>query len=125
MATRRSGSLDLVLRFLAGALVVGCADGQGPGSVSDEIPRSRSPIPALIVSNPAVPGLAPLSTSRASLVDAVVYASLPTGSVSDGERIRFTNMATEADTSVAFVDGGFDPVAIPAAAGDSLRVELQ
>ena len=58
-------------------------------------------------------------------MDAVVYASLPTGSVPDGEHIRFINMATEADTSVAFVDGGFDPVAIPAGDGDSLQVELE
>jgi hypothetical protein len=58
-------------------------------------------------------------------VDAVVYASLPTGSVPDGERVTFTNMATEAGTTVAFVDGGFDPVPIPAVAGDSLRIELE
>jgi hypothetical protein len=125
MATGRRGHLNLVLKLSTCAVFLGCADGQGPAAVPVDGPQTRSPLPALIVSNPAVLGLSVSAGSQASLADAVVYASLPTGSVPEGEFVRFTNMATDAEITVTFVDGGFDPVPIPAVAGDSLRVEVQ
>jgi TolB protein len=54
----------------------------------------------------------------------IVYASLPPGSVPNGERIVFRSRETGAETTAALTNGGFDPIAIPATVGDTLDVRL-
>ena len=96
--------------------------------------RGRTPRPdtgpafhALILSNPSVPGGPDTAGSRDALVDAVAYASLPPGSMSDTRKklVLFTNLTTGAGATVVVANGGFDPVPIPAVVGDSLRIRIQ
>jgi len=115
--------------WTAGALLLaaglGCADSHAPDAGSRLPIESREVLAALILSNPAVPGLGTASGSRGALVDPVVYASLPPGSVVDGELAVFANMTTGAGATVVLVGGGFDPVPVPASAGDSLCIRIQ
>jgi hypothetical protein len=102
---------------------LGCGEGQGLGAGPE--PEARLSLPALILSNPSIPDGLDSAGSRAALVDPVVYASLPPGSVPDGALALFTNMATGAGATAMIVAGGFDPVPIPATAGDSLQLRIQ
>jgi Tol biopolymer transport system component len=64
-----------------------------------------------------------ISLSGSVVVD-FVYASLPPGSVSNGQRIVFRTRETGAEAAAVLVEGGFDPIAIPASVGDTLDVRL-
>ena len=54
-----------------------------------------------------------------------VYVSLPPDSIPSGVNATITNRRTGASVTTAIVAGGFDPVAIPAVAGDSLTIAVQ
>src|ERR1051325_2911382 len=56
--------------------------------------------------------------------DSVAYVSLPPGSVPGGTFAQIDNVATGASVFTRMVDGGFDPVPIGAATGDTLRVTV-
>lgn len=126
-------------RWLAAALVVllayGCQDVHGPGGDTDASgapaaprtpPEAATPLPALIVSNPASSaGTANSAMSlHGSATDGIVYVSLSPGSVPDGERVVIATRGTAANTEAVLRDGGFDPVAVTADVGDTLDVHL-
>ncbi|MFL5505264.1 MAG: Ig-like domain-containing protein, partial [Gemmatimonadales bacterium] len=125
MRASRGRCVRLVLRALACVAALGCGEGQDPGVGPGPEPEARPELPALILSDPSVPRASGTAGSRAALVDAVVYASLPPGSLPDAPLALFTNLTTGAGTTAIVVDGGFDPVPIPAVAGDSLRIRIQ
>ena len=90
------------------------------------------PLPVLataVVSNPVVasasasraPGLA----LRGSATAEVVYVSLPPGTIPDGNQATVRNPRTGSVVTVAMLDGGFDPVAVTAAAGDTLELDVR
>ena len=54
----------------------------------------------------------------------VAYVSLPPGAFPSGETVTITNLATGAARTETMVDGGFDPVPIPAAVGDTLEITM-
>jgi uncharacterized protein YjdB len=54
----------------------------------------------------------------------VAYVSLPVGFVPDGITATISNQRTESRVVVTLLDGGFDPVAVPAATGDFLEIEV-
>jgi hypothetical protein len=124
MAAIRIGHLPLVSGLLALAAGLGCADGDGPGGAPADGPESRPSLPALILSNPAAPGVGTRGTARAALVDGLVYVSLPPGSLTDAGQVLLTNLTTGAGATGAVRGGGFDPVPLPASAGDSVRVQV-
>ena len=82
---------------------------------------------------PGPPAPSPLSSApfvvapAASVVTAEqdVYVSLPPDSIPAGVTATITNRRTGASAIIAIVAGGFDPVAIPAAAGDSITITVQ
>src|SRR5256885_10196506 len=105
------------------ALLAACRDSSGPRPASV---FSLDTIPGLAVSAPvpATAGAA-ASTLGASLSTDLVYISLAPGAVPTGVQATIRNQATGASVSAGVVDGGFDPVAIPASAGDTLVVEVK
>jgi hypothetical protein len=54
----------------------------------------------------------------------VTWVSLPAGTVPRGRNATITNRATGASVASSLVDGGLDPVRIPAEAGDSIDVAV-
>jgi alpha-tubulin suppressor-like RCC1 family protein len=67
-----------------------------------------------VVSSP-VPG--PSST--------VVYVSLPPGAIPYGFAATISDLRTSGSVNAAVVDGGFDPVALPAITGDTLVIAVR
>ena len=68
-----------------------------------------------------------LVAPAASVVTATqdVYVSLPPDSIPAGVTATITNYRTGASATAAIVAGGFDPVAIQAATGDTLAIVVQ
>ncbi|MGD8866424.1 MAG: Ig-like domain-containing protein [Gemmatimonadales bacterium] len=100
-----------------------CNDVGGPSE--EIIPPPPSPA---IISNPvagAAESASGVSLSGSSTAG-VVYVSVPPGSFPDGEQATIRNRATGAEATAVMADGGFDPVAVAAIAGDTLdfRIEL-
>ena len=52
----------------------------------------------------------------------VVYVSLPPGTIPEGERIAVRSLRTGFARTEPLVDGGLDPVSVPAAVGDQLEL---
>jgi Tol biopolymer transport system component len=101
-------------------LISACADERGlvePGSTDAAL--------LAIVSDPAETGSAAQSIDAAGAPSAasgseVGYVSLAPGSLDQGTEVDVRNLASGFSELIPIVDGGFDPVAIPAAAGDML-----
>ena len=87
-------------------------------------PRGETPVPA-----PASPGLAlsspvPMARASSAVGGEVVYVATVPGTQPNAVQASITNVSTGARAPAAAVDGGFDPVALPASEGDSIRVVL-
>lgn len=115
---RLAGTLALVL-------AIACRDdAQGPGS---ELINPPPPplLAALIVSNPAVSGLA---AGRAAALNAsaagLIYASLPPGTFPTGEWMVIGNRRTGVRDTVLLVNGGVDPFPVAADVGDTLDISI-
>ncbi len=67
-------------------------------------------------------GTAPHSASPASTL---VYVSLPPGSMPDGRIAAITDARLGSSASATFTDGGFDPVGLAAATGDTLTLTIR
>lgn len=99
-------------------LALGCSDPQGP------VPTRLKP-GAFIVSSP-VPEPSP-ATSPGSIAlrgPAVVYVSLPPGSIPTGVVATLRNLRTGSSTAAPMIDGGFDPVTLPALEGDTISIAV-
>jgi alpha-tubulin suppressor-like RCC1 family protein len=70
-------------------------------------------------------GDARASVAAASVDDSVVYVSLTPGAVPTGQQATIHNVLTGLFITVDVVQGGFDPVAIPASSGDTLVVDVR
>jgi hypothetical protein len=117
-------------RFLRAFLTVGCAAVSyrcaDPGAVDPRGADSAAvPVAGLVISNPqSIPEAGVVG--RASIAGAreggIVYVSLAPKSLPDGRKVEITNRSAPSSPTlvVSLVDGGFDPVAIEASAGDTL-----
>src|SRR5512135_2147511 len=91
-----------------------CSDGNDPGHSG-----GLDPLAGLVVSPPvshAVGASRALLSGSASGVTA--YVSLLPGSVPSGLVATVRDPVTGASATIGIVDGGFDPVGIPASVGD-------
>jgi Tol biopolymer transport system component len=83
---------------------------------------------ALIVSSPvpqSLAGAAAAGGARGGLTGGYAYVSLPAGTVPEGVAAEVRNRR-EGTTAVAYLSaGGFDPIAVPAQAGDTLQLEVK
>jgi hypothetical protein len=59
-----------------------------------------------------------------SALDPVAFVSLEPGAIPEGLSGSIRDLQNGASRTVTLVDGGFDPVAIPATAGDTLEIEI-
>jgi alpha-tubulin suppressor-like RCC1 family protein len=81
--------------------------------------------------HPTSPSSEPASSSLfivaapANSGSAGVYVSLPPGSLPTGSMAQVSVARTGAVVSVPFADGGFDPVVVSGAAGDSIAVVIE
>jgi len=110
------------LALVAVLALAGCDDAQQP----EESPIVRPMLSAAIVSDPvaAFAGAAGLSLSGTDAAS-IVYVSLPPGTVPDAEQAAIRNPRTGSTLTVAMADGGFDPVAVEASAGDTLELDIR
>ena len=117
-----------IVRILAAGLLAwlaGCTDGKR-GIVGPEGPAV--PAFAVVVSDP-VPAARPALERGAPRLagtagDSVVYVSMPPGTVPGGVRADIRNLARGSTGAALLVDGGFDPVAVPAGVGDSVEIKV-
>jgi hypothetical protein len=104
---------------------LGCAEpGQAPVDLASD---SGAAIPGLIVSNPVPAGTlgsGSSSTSPNNREDDVAYISMSPGALPGVLSVRIRNVTTNAPPTepVPVIDGGFDPVAVAARAGDRLAL---
>ena len=122
----RHGTVALVFMLLTAC---GAGDRIAPhGSVNEPLSR------VLVVSAPlyrsgALSGTAAgdslvLKSSAVSEGDSLVYVSLPPGSVPGGDNATVRDLSTGQIRTAPMLDGGFDPVPLPAHVGDTLDVEI-
>lgn len=109
-----------ILLIASLAACAGCADPFADTGNADSGPP--------FVSNPLA--TAQLAASRVSLSmrgtvgSGVAYVSLPPGTVRGGVLATVGNRRTDDNTIAFLADGGFDPVAIAAAVGDTLDITV-
>src|SRR5207253_6799447 len=100
------------------AWVGGCTDSHGPGDIGS---TETDP---LNVSNPVQgASLAPRSAAfsgAAAVGTDLAYVSLDPGAYPGGQVARVTVSRTGSQLFISMADGGFDPVAVIARAGDAL-----
>jgi len=117
----RLGGLGVVIA--TGAWIIGCGSEQtGP-------PTPPPPPGPPVASDPVI--ATPSGNSGASFlmtgtadVD-VAYIALPPGSAPDGQLATIRNLRTGDSIRVAVAEGGFDPAAIPAIAGDNIAIVVR
>ena len=106
------------------AWTAACSESTGPPKTGGgDLPN----IPGLTVSGPVV-GAASAVRALAGTMSAeetVVYVALAPGSVPAGRHATIRDMASGQSVAPDVVNGGFDPVAIPASVGDTLLVEVK
>lgn len=108
------------LAVAAACLVIACDSPRAGGP--DEDPPGLA-----VLSDPAfqmspTPGGA--ARPEVTAAKGVAYVSLPPGSVPGGVTASIRNLRTAMTVWTDVADGGFDPVAIPAEAGDSLSINV-
>lgn len=100
------------------ALVAACSDG-----ATAPVPASGlAPIVSNVVaaSSPTVGAL----SADLSALEPVAFVSLAPGGLPEGTNGTVRDLRIGTSVSVTLEDGGFDPVAIPAAAGDTLAISI-
>ena len=117
MRTNTVGATKARIMLATLCWLAACDSGTGPHE------SSSSPF---VVSNP-IPGLSPSNSgantpAASSSSGEVVFVSLPTGSIPNGIEASISNRRSAFQRVVPLVDGGMDPTAVPAAAGDILEV---
>jgi Bacterial Ig-like domain len=104
-----------------GCIALQCSD---PGAVAPDDPNVDStPLKGMVISNPhsVVANTASVSASSSAEDDEVVYVSLAPKTLPTAVRIEIGNRNRNLPASlVSVIDGGFDPVAVQASAGDTL-----
>ena len=102
--------------IFACALIVGCHDSTGVRSAGTQLPSLLPPTPFIV-------SMVPATTSDVQ-PGGVVFVSLPEGAMPAASVATIRNRRTSDTLSVLLIDGGFDPVSIPAQAGDTLSVAV-
>ena len=106
--------------FLATALAAAaCGDPAGPAGTPGPVGMPSAAF-AGTVSDPV--GAGGPTSARGTMTEA--FVSLAPGTVPGATAVTITNLRTGDDTATPFTDGGFDPVAVPATAGDTLELRI-
>jgi hypothetical protein len=130
---RRSLRLVAALAPLLAVLSCGGADGPAPPTSAIARPSDSTLLAGLYASGPvASASLSPdrigangSAASRSAAASAEVsWVSLVPGTVPDGTSATIVNRRTAQRITVTTVDGGFDPLPIPASLGDTVEVSV-
>ncbi len=126
---RRKGAFAFLLNaLLAGLLFGSCSD--GPTGPSDFVEKDSS---AVVVTEPVSVGPLWEATahgpssgsgpfSAGAGLQAVSYVSYAPGSLLEGDSIEVHNESRNLIVAAPVVDGGVDPIPIPASVGDTLTI---
>jgi Tol biopolymer transport system component len=121
--TRGIGYSALAALAAAGTVWLGACRGeriQGPAETES---------PVFVVSNPVVAAPAAAAGAGFSLAgstgDGLAYVSLPPGTIPGGAAATIRNRRLASTQGTILVAGGFDPVGVPAAAGDTLELDVR
>jgi hypothetical protein len=123
-ACRGSCGVAAGLALAVTAAVAACGEDRILDPHADDV----AALTRAIVSNPVnpVPNVSGAALSGATAGEAAVaYVSLPPGSLPDGEHVTIQNRRSGTDAATAMWDGGFDPVPVEAAVGDTLDLEFR
>jgi dipeptidyl aminopeptidase/acylaminoacyl peptidase len=109
-------------------ILVACSDTNAPAApnMPEQIDAASH---GVVVSNPLTTqslasGRADGSTAAATISQEVSYVSLPPDRFQLGESAVITNLMSGASVTAPMRNGGFDPVPIPAAVGDTLEIGI-
>lgn len=125
MSRRVAGLVRAVLASAALAWLGAC------GSDSDTLGSPENTSPAFLVSNPisssapAIPSGATASVTGSRGDAPVAYVSLASGEIPAGTWAAIRNRRTGTTVPARIVEGGFDPVAVEAIAGDTLDIAIE
>jgi hypothetical protein len=88
-------------------------------------PPEPTTIPELIVSEALSPAVVQQTAGARSTI-AIAYVSLPPGTRRDKVSVRIRNLTSGGNPTalVPVIEGGFDPVTVPASAGDRLELRF-
>lgn len=116
---RKVGTLLLLAAFALAAGLTSCGDGSSPTETEDD-PREDvvTAYPGTTISDPV--GALAGTGSLAAATQSVTYVSAPPGTFPRAREITIANQATGDSQTVDVEAGGFDPIAIEAAPGDTL-----
>ena len=97
----------------------------------DNTPANKKPsaypfklLPLLIITEASAVNGSASGASTSAGASSVTYVSLPPQTFPDAQFALLRNKRTSASMTLAFVEGGFDPVAFPAIAGDTIEIQL-
>jgi Bacterial Ig-like domain len=93
-----------------------CSDPPGPEPDPSDLPRSAALVSSSIVR--------PTAASDAAVVAGQAYVSMVPGTDAAGQRVDVRNLHNGASATALMRNGGFDPVAVQAEAGDTLSVTV-
>ncbi len=102
-----------------------CQDGESPfGSVLETLSHT---VHEPVVSDPqrSIAASGPATAARQGTASEVVYVSLPPGTVPTGGFATIRDARTGTDASAAMAEGGFDPVPLFSAVGDTLAINVR
>ena len=102
--------------FCALTLLGGCSDSPGPDPDPQELPLSAALVSPSVVR--------PVTASNAAVVVGETFISMVPGTDAEGRRTDIRNLRSGASATSPMVNGGFDPVAVPAEAGDTLAITV-
>ncbi|MEP6591011.1 MAG: Ig-like domain-containing protein [Gemmatimonadota bacterium] len=122
------------LALTACLALAACSTGVGPDEGSGPPPPPTGCVPAPQCNTPGGTGITPATVFAAMNLSEpigaavlgstsgsrMVYASLPPGTLAEGVSLNIVNHRTGAGVTAPIIAGGVDPVAIAAAAGDTL-----
>jgi alpha-tubulin suppressor-like RCC1 family protein len=136
MLSRRISLRNLGFAILA-TITTGCSHdaagpgpgpGPGPGAPSSPLNVSNSRLESIATSiGPAAsPNVGAMPAMAVVVADAnIAYISLQPQSYPTGNTATITNRRSGATVATTMVDGGIDPIPLPANAGDSVSIEIR
>lgn len=109
---------------LVGALAVwSCSGDTGTQpSPNPDLPQANE---LFVVTEPSTLGISPMMSSLIGAAgEGASYVSLAPGLVPEGDSVEARNVTTGTIVAAPMIEGGFDPIPVPASVGDELEITV-